>query len=469
MEQVSSSRQEKSVAIVGGGFSGTLVAVHLARLAGSSPLRVILFEKGDRFARGLAFGTRCEHHLLNVPAGSISAFPDQPSHFLDWFRAQAPDAHSGTFAPRRVYGDYLEEQLIKVVRGSSGRVDLIRDEVVDLELIEGSGALRLTSRRGTVFTADRIILALGNPPPQDPPASKSTASIAGYVADPWAPGGLDGLGPDDPIALLGTGLTAVDQIVEACMNGHRGTIHAVSRHGLLPCRHPASAIPPRPHFVVSDNRQAPTVRKLVRQVRTEATTCRVEGGDWRAVVDSLRPVTQTLWRSLDDRERQRFIRHVAPRWDVHRHRVAPVIDDLLQAARRSGQLIVVAARIVDLSEQDGQVALTIRRRAATQTETLHVRRVINCTGPARDIPVGRSPLLASIISRGLGRPGPLALGLDVTDAGALMQHDGRESTRIFAIGPLLKERLWETTAVRELRSQAPDLARRILDGLATSA
>ncbi len=468
MEQVRSVGPETVVAIVGGGFSGALVAVHLARVAGSSPLRVVLFEKGDRFARGLAFSTRCEQHLLNVPAGSISAFPDQPSHFLDRLRTHAPDAQPGTFAPRCAYGDYLEELLVSAARGSNGRIDLIRDEVVDLEVADGSEAVRLTTRRGAEVTADRVVLALGNQPPQDPLGLRAAGSIRGYVADPWATGALDHLGRDDPIALIGTGLTAVDQIVEARANGHQGTIHAVSRHGLLPCRHPSSAVPPRPHFAIPDSATAPTVRKLLRQVRSEATTCRVEGGDWRSVVDALRPVTQTLWRSLDDQERRRFIRHVAPRWDVHRHRVAPVIDDLLQAARRSGQLVVVAGRILDLRELDGQVAITVRRRTVTQTETLVVRRVINCTGPARDIRFGPSQLLASIIARGLGRPGPLALGLDVTDTGALVQRDGRESTRMFAIGPLLKERLWETTAVRELRSQALDLARKILDGPAAT-
>jgi uncharacterized NAD(P)/FAD-binding protein YdhS len=197
-------------------------------------------------------------------------------------------------------------------------------------------------------------------------------------------------------------------------------------------------------------------------VRTEAATCEVEGGDWRSVVDSVRPVAQTLWRSLGDGERARFIRHVAPRWDVHRHRVAPRVDDTLQDASRAGQLVVIAARVVALSGRDGGVTVTLRPRGAEQTETLRVRRVINCTGPARDIRVGPSSLLKAVIARGVGRPGPLALGLDVADSGALLGYDGREQARVFAIGPLLKERLWETTAVRELRSQALDLALRML-------
>jgi uncharacterized NAD(P)/FAD-binding protein YdhS len=186
-----------------------------------------------------------------------------------------------------------------------------------------------------------------------------------------------------------------------------------------------------------------------------------EGNDWRPVVDSIRPVTQSLWRSLGDPERARFVRHLAPRWDVHRHRVAPEIDELIQAKRQSGQLVVVAGRVLSLTEAEGGIEVAARRRGTAEPERILVRRVINCTGPARDVGAGSSGLLRSLIARGVARPGPLALGLDVADSGALIGRDGREQDRIYAIGPLLKERLWETTAVRELRVQSLELARRL--------
>jgi uncharacterized NAD(P)/FAD-binding protein YdhS len=95
------------IAIVGSGFSGTMVAYHLARLAAHRRLRILLIEKSRQFARGLAYSTRCDRHLLNVPAGLMSAVPDEPAHFLDWLKARDPAAHAGTFASRRLYGDYL--------------------------------------------------------------------------------------------------------------------------------------------------------------------------------------------------------------------------------------------------------------------------------------------------------------------------------------------------------------------------
>ena len=92
---------------------------------------MILFEKSDAAGRGIAYGTHCEEHLLNVPAGLMSAFPDEPSHFLNWLRARDASAHHGTFAPRRVYGDYLEELLTAGTSGSARRIDVVHDEVVD--------------------------------------------------------------------------------------------------------------------------------------------------------------------------------------------------------------------------------------------------------------------------------------------------------------------------------------------------
>lgn len=452
MEALTAPGAGPVIAIVGGGFSGTLVAVHLARLSAPGRSRVVLFEKGDRFARGLAYGTLCDEHLLNVPAAMMSALPDEPDHFLDWLRGRDPSAQAGTFAPRRLYGEYLEDLL----RGARG-IELVRDEVVAFDP-DRPGPMALTTRGGMRLEADRAVLALGHPAPQDPAGLARRDGGLGYVGDPWSPEALDGLGQGDPIALIGTGLTAVDLIVEARSRGHRGRIVAISRRGLLPCRHQAA--PPRPHFHLGGG--PATARSLLRTVRSEADRCLSEGGDWRSVVDSVRPVAQEVWRSLGDGERSRFLRHLAPRWDVHRHRVAPRIDDLLQAARREGRLEVIAGRVLAQDSRGGGEELTIRRRGAPGQEVVAVRRVINCTGPARDIRDRPSPLMSSLLAGGLARPGPLALGPEVADHGALVGRGGRVDGRVFALGPLLKEQLWETTAVRELRVQARDLARHLL-------
>jgi uncharacterized NAD(P)/FAD-binding protein YdhS len=447
------------IAVIGGGFTGTMVAVHLARFAGSGPLRVFLIERGRRLGRGLAYGTHCDRHLLNVPAGMMSALPDEPTHFLDWLRARDPAAHAGTFAPRRVYGDYLEELLHSTAHDAAIRIDSLRDEAIALD--PGSAADRRVTIRtagGRVIAADRVVLALGNQPPQELAGLEGRHGVRRHAADPWGPEPLRDLNGDDPIALIGSGLTAIDVVLEAHDRGHRGPIYAISRHGLLPRRH--GPAPPRPHFQLAG--RAATARTLLRTVRAEAVACQSEGGDWRSVVDGIRPVAQAIWRSMETDERRRFVRHVASHWDAHRHRVAPEVDELIQARLRDGQLFIIAGRILKCESIDDEVVLTLQRRGQTHTEVLSVGRVINCTGPARDIRLTSSRLLRSLLEDGLARPGPLALGLDVDDSGALIGADDGVDDRIYAIGPLLKDHLWETTAVRELRIQAAELARRLV-------
>src|SRR5512135_3737473 len=90
-----------TVAIIGCGFSGAMVAVHLSRLGQKSP-RVLIFERGNRLARGAAYGTIRPEHLLNVPARLMSAFTDEPDHFLNWLQARDPAAQPGAFVARRL-------------------------------------------------------------------------------------------------------------------------------------------------------------------------------------------------------------------------------------------------------------------------------------------------------------------------------------------------------------------------------
>jgi uncharacterized NAD(P)/FAD-binding protein YdhS len=448
------------IAVIGGGFSGTLVAVNLARQAGGRPLRIVLFERGPRFARGVAYGTSCARHLLNVPAGMMSALVDEPGHFLAWLQTRDPRAHAGTFAPRRLYGEYLEELLARAAACEGTSIELVRDEVVDLRPCGTGTGLIVAGRGGVCLRADRVVLAPGNPRPTDVLECPGSLRESGtYLSNSWEDGALDGLGREDALALIGSGLSAVDVIVEARAKGLRGPITVVSRHGLLPQRH--RSVPARPVAPIVGE-DARTARSVLRHLRREAARSEREGGDWRLAVDALRPSIAGIWRGFSLAERRRFLRHLGSRWDVHRHRVAPEIDQVLEDAKREGQLTVIAGRVRALAAIGDSAELSLTRRGSSEVETLIARRVINCTGPSRSLQAGQSALLDAVLDRGLGRPDPLGLGLDVAETGALVAADGTTSDRVFALGPILKGQLWETTAVRELRVQAHDLARHLI-------
>jgi uncharacterized NAD(P)/FAD-binding protein YdhS len=186
----------KTVAIVGGGFSGTMTAVNLARFSGHK-IRIVLINAKHPAGRGVAYGTRRGEHLLNVAARNMSAVPDHPQHFLDWLRTRSeysdlPDAQlRETYAPRRVYGDYVRSLLHNYCKPidahhASG-IELLDGEVVDIQPVEGDVVEVILADGGTV-TADRVLLATGNQPPARLLGENGEPfSHPVFAADPWFP------------------------------------------------------------------------------------------------------------------------------------------------------------------------------------------------------------------------------------------------------------------------------------------
>jgi uncharacterized NAD(P)/FAD-binding protein YdhS len=88
-----------------------------------------------------------------------------------------------------------------------------------------------------------------------------------------------------------------------------------------------------------------------------------------------------------------------------------------------------------------------------------VDRVINCTGPECRAARVTDPLVQSLLSSGIIRADALSLGIDVAEDGRPISRDGAEVDRLHYLGPWLRARDWEATAVPELREYAVVLAR----------
>lgn len=453
------------IAIIGAGFSGALLAVHLLR--SRLPMRIVLFERRPTFARGVAYSTDRLEHLLNVPAGNMSALVGQPGHFLEWLKRHEPNAHAHTFASRTLYGHYLEEVLMQArhdawLDGGATTLERIQDDVLDVSPVPDGQGYRLNLRSGGARKADFVALATGHQAPSDPlPRGHRLGESDRYLRDPWRP--MVPPAPDDTILLVGTGLTTVDVLLTLQAQGHRGKVIALSRHGLMPQAHVPNligvSVPPtdtRPQNL------AAAVRMVRRQLEREQTS---DPERWRSVIDGLRPYTSELWQQLSPVEQKRFMRHVRAFWDVGRHRVAPSIGAMIQAQLESGRLSVAAGRLTAVEETANGVTVTWRPRHTQAQQTLTVQRIINCTGPDTDLRRSTDPLIQSLFAQGLMVTDPLGLGLETTTSGALVDATGRASSRLFTLGPLLRPRLWETIAVPELRVQALALASRLAGAL----
>jgi uncharacterized NAD(P)/FAD-binding protein YdhS len=441
-----------TVAIIGGGFAGATLAAQLLRKSGGN-VSVILIERSARPGRGVAYGTPCSEHLLNVPAKNMSVYPDDPEHFLRWSRLNYdPDAKLTDFLPRQVYGQYVAFALQQEIERNPGRFTHVQGEAVAVTRIGDTAEIRLLS--GRTLSAAKVVLALGNFPPGDPRLPGKTPHSRRYVADPWAAGALGDVAQDQSILLVGSGLTSVDVTIALRTRGFRGTIHTLSRRGLLPQNHQAAASWP----AFWDQRSPRTARGLLRLIRTQVRAAEERGSGWRAVIDSLRPFTQKIWGSLPRQEQRRFLRHVRPYWEVHRHRVAPEIGALLAAEMLEGRMEIHAGRITAYREDVGGADLEYRDRKTGGLARLRVSRVINCTGPEVDCRKIENRLLTSLMTHKMVRPDPLFLGLDSSEYGALIDANGELSDFLYAVGPARKGNLWESTAVPEIRVQVSEMA-----------
>lgn len=448
-----------TVVVVGAGFSGTLAVVHLLARAVPATTHVVLVEQSGTFGRGLAYAHDDDNLLLNVPAGNMSALPDAPDHFLDFCRTVDPAFNAGSFVSRRLYGEYLQQVLADAERAAPGRLTRVAAEVT---AVRRSGeCFDVVLAGGVTLRAARVVLALGHAAPRDPLPPPGLALFGEHQASPWNPAALDALPRERPVLLLGSGHTAADALFRLCSGGRR--VLLVSRHGLRPHGHRALPRAPGGHaFPAWLDTVPPAVRPLLRALRAEAARREAAGGDWRDVLNELRPHTPALWVRLPAAERRRFLRHALAFWDVHRHRLAPAAARRLERLLAAGQAECVAARVVGLRRLADGVEVTLRPRGGADVETRVVGAVVNCTGPDVDWRRRSAALPRQLCADGLVSPDPLGLGLAVDPGYRALTADGRPVPGLYIVGPALRADRWEATAVPELRHHARALAARLV-------
>jgi len=439
--------QRLSIIIVGGGASGVLLAAHLLRDP-AMDLRVTLIEKRNDLGHGIAYSARQQDHVLNVAAPNMSAYADDAEHFWRWLRDRGlvNDAERYVFVPRRHYGAYLSDVVSGLV--GDGRLQIVQATVTGLNA--GASGVEAALDNGSSVLGHAAVLAVGHE--EQPARSKGIAVRVGS----WADTPLD---PEAPVMILGSGLSMVDAWLTLSQAGHSGPITVVSRHGMLPKGHQQVE---KFALEAADVPFGTGLRYFVEWFRETVQEARRAGHDWRSVVDALRPFNQRIWQAWSTGDRRRFLEHIRPIWNIHRHRLPPDLHQRLREAVASGQVTLIAGKFLDVRRDGGEVVATVRRKGVANTEDMRVARVYDCGGVSVDVEQSSNPVVRRLIAEGAARPDPLHIGLDVTDACAVISVDGVPAERLFAIGPLTRGTFFEIEAIPDIRVQCAELAGRLL-------
>jgi uncharacterized NAD(P)/FAD-binding protein YdhS len=447
-----------TLVIVGAGFSGTVLAANLLRRPPHEATDIVLIERGPTMGRGVAYATRDFPYLLNVPAARLSADSRDPLQFLRFAQRRLPAADGEDFLPRALYGDYLQEVLLQAEASAPSSTRLLRvfGEVRNVARRGTGKPLAAELAAGAPILADRVILALGNPPPPLLPWATAVRNHRAYRHDPWdLPKTLTAT---HSVLIVGNGLTMTDVAMTLTRDANRApALHTISRRGLVPL----SQTEFRPTALRGDGEAVLAHANSIRRVLTVARelTREVErrGGDWREVVTFIRNLAPVLWRRLPHTERRRFVRHLQAHWDVHRHRVPPQLSERLVYLRRSGKLQVNAGRIHTVTAVGDRLRVDWHARGG-ESQALTVDLLVNATGPDYSLRRSADPLMNSLRTAGLVSEDALDLGLRTAEYGICVDTEGAASPHLFYLGPMLRADHWEATAATELRNHAERLA-----------
>jgi uncharacterized NAD(P)/FAD-binding protein YdhS len=443
----------KDVTIIGGGFSGAMLAVNMLRE--NSPVHIRIIEKSKHIGCGLAFSADKDYHLLNVPAHVMGAFADDTKHFLQWLKKNNIEIPPSNHVPRKYYGRYINELFNEGLKTCKPyqKIEVIRDEVIDILLNEGKAEVKLKS--GKSICTEKVVLAIGHFPPGHP-RSKDASFIESdrYFRDPWsAP--YDQFNSTDKILVIGSGLTMIDNVLTLYYNGFQGKIFSFSNHGYLP-------------FVYKQSEQYPSFYEEIKKfnnvldvfkvVRKHFRIAQEKGIGWRAVLDSFRYHNQEIWMSWPFEEKQKFLKHLSRIWNIARHRIPYDYDQVLNQLIKSGQLEIKAVKILSIKKGNNDIEVNYRIRKSSEERNDRFDYLLNCTGPQSNYQRLEHVLVKNLMDHGYIICDSFHMGLDALPNGTILDREGAPSKNLYTLGPPLKGILGESTAVPELRRQAFDLA-----------
>ncbi|HZP10225.1 FAD/NAD(P)-binding protein [Methyloceanibacter sp.] len=434
-----------TVGVIGGGFTGAASAIAcLARFP--QPFRLVIIEPSAVLGRGVAYGSHHPLHLLNVRTRDLSVRADRPGDFLNWAFRQLDQGenHDGlhealahTFLPRQLFGEYVRQRLFEMIEQRPD-VEFSVKRAVARAIHTERGGYVIELERGRTVPCDAVIVATA----YGVQGGSSSGALSPYEALP-----PDLFARAQSIALIGSGLTMVDVLISARREGFQGTATIVSRRGQLPRPHAPKGVVP--HLLALP--RSKHVSMLEASLRIACELAEEGGTPWQAVINGLRASLQDIWQELPVAEQARFLRHLRPFFDAHRHRLPAEIHARLMNDLDKGRAVLLRGSVMGVERAGEGFRLEVMKRGAATPEIMEVDLAFDCSGFKPDLD---QPLLRGMIEKGLARPDPHRLGLAVEANGQVLGRGGEATRGVFAVGPLCQGTLWEITAVPEIVRQA---------------
>ncbi|MCG6149259.1 FAD/NAD(P)-binding protein [Leptospira levettii] len=448
-----------SVAIVGAGLSGSLLAINLLKKTFDGKIDIFLIESSKkRFGRGVAYSPNSIYQKLNVPAKGMSLFPENPNHFVDWWKSNEKNYFylgesydENSFFPRFIFGDYLESTLNSNIQTKSSNKEFftINDEVVDASKIESQWKIKLSS--GAELIVDNLILATGNIPPGNPNyLSNEVLDNKRYLHNPWDDSLFESIQLNETLGILGSGLSMVDVIMTLKRKNFQGKIVSFSRSGKLPKVHsiPDHLNPtPFPELFGNVNDDVNKIRNWLREN---------DGLSDVNLMNVIRPYTSVIWKSWDSKSQRRFIRHVRPYWESFRHRIPSESMAIISEWIQLGKLTFLKARIQSSRLEKETIEITTLE-PHSKFGSYRFDRLINCTGPDTKLKEVKSDLYTNLMKKGYIIQSENGIGFVTGNLGQVKSKEGKFLENLYCLGPLRKNELWESTALREIRDQVNEL------------
>ncbi len=455
------------IGIVGGGFSGMLTAIQLIRHS-TTPLHIVIISEKESFGKGIAFNTYSNRHLLNVPVAKMSALNTDPRHFLNWISklpeySNVPtDILANSFVPRVSYGKYLIdlwEEYKAIALKKNIAIQVYEQKLLQLSPAENGFNLQLET--GKKLHVDYCVIATGNVLPRNPPiANTSFYQHPAYFQNPWDRAAVKNT-LAQPVLIIGNGLTMVDTVIGLLENGFQHTIYSLSPHGF----HILPHSPPGENYdgLLRELSLPITLHEVLSLVNKHVKEALRKGISPNSVIDSLRPHTQLIWRGLSSNEKKMFMARLRHLWGVARHRLPVPVKQTMDQLQQEGRLQVLSGKLIDIEERQNSFCINYFDKKSHSVQQLNVHRVINCTGPETAIHHMQGSFLHECLANGILCQDELALGINADpDTFQVINAHGLSWHNLFTIGSTLKGVLWESTAVGELRVQAEQVAKTIL-------